>query len=132
VTAASPLRYKKTIVEEKTVEIELTRSALLEVFTYGLAALPEVVPEDAEIFFRIPGGGDYSHMDISLDDKETVLMVRWTTRTGEVQTNPVTPEEHNAGERKACLAPHPSDPSRRCVMPAGHPYAHRDGLVAFP
>lgn len=35
------------------------------------------VPPNAEVTFRVPGGGDYSSTDVELDDKEQVISVRY-------------------------------------------------------
>ena len=35
------------------------------------------IPPDAEITVSIPGGGDYSNMDLALDDDRVVLNIRW-------------------------------------------------------
>lgn len=34
------------------------------------------IPDNAEVFVRVPGGGDWSNTDLNLDD--TRLVVRWT------------------------------------------------------
>ena len=52
-----------TSVTKKTI----TRKQLIEAFN---------LPENAEIYFSVPGGGDYSNMDLDLDER-TGITVRY-------------------------------------------------------
>lgn len=36
------------------------------------------IPDNAKVFIHVPGGGDYSNMDLDVDE-ETPLQVSWET-----------------------------------------------------
>ncbi len=60
---------------EIRTRIEFTRTEILD-------ALKRVrdIPPDATVHVHVPGGGDFSNMDLDLDDNETPLVVTFTTR----------------------------------------------------
>lgn len=60
---------KKRIVREvnTTIEAEITEEEIRAAFS---------LPEDAEIFMEIPGGGDWSNEDLAVDKKRP-LKARW-------------------------------------------------------
>lgn len=35
------------------------------------------VPDNAQVTFQVPGGGDYSNCEVDLDDEEQVVSVRY-------------------------------------------------------
>jgi len=54
------------------------------IMTFNASALREAlnaaganIPPGADITVRIPGGGDYSNMDLELDNQNVVLDIRW-------------------------------------------------------
>lgn len=53
--------------------IQVTRSTLLAAIRQSGIE----VPDDAEVTFRVPGGGDYSNMDVELDNSSTFVSVRY-------------------------------------------------------
>jgi hypothetical protein len=63
-----------TVRITKTHEHEISGECLRHMLS-GLLGKP--VPSDAEITVRVPGGGDYSHSD--LDINEHPITVTWTT-----------------------------------------------------
>lgn len=70
--------YKGPIFEEhesgkRPMIVVVSRSTLI-------AAIRDAgikVPVDADVTFRVPSGGDYSGVDVELDDKEQVISVRY-------------------------------------------------------
>jgi hypothetical protein len=58
--------------------MDIGRSHLLWIVNHRLRTegKPEL-PPDTEITLRVPGGGDYSNEDVSLDDKSQILTFRW-------------------------------------------------------
>jgi hypothetical protein len=63
----------QSTVTTKRHTLTITREKLV-----GLLATAGVeVPKDADIFVEVPGGGDWSHMDLDID--QSPINIRFTT-----------------------------------------------------
>lgn len=56
-------------------EITLDRDALLKLLREQLH-----IPENADVYFQVPGGGDWSNTSVDVDD-ENPIHVKWTVTT---------------------------------------------------
>lgn len=75
-----PEGYQPAIFEEQPLEKRKTPMVILVSRSTLLAAIRDAgidVPSNAEVTFRVPGGGDYSSTDVALDDREQVISVRY-------------------------------------------------------
>ena len=61
---------KRTV--ESEFEINLTPAEIRQM----LADQGHIIPASASIFIRVPGGGDWSNMDLDVD-KDRPVIVRW-------------------------------------------------------
>jgi hypothetical protein len=71
-----PIRTVTRTRTDKTTRIELDANALHRL----LAAAGHDVPQDALIYFRVPGGADWSNTDIDIDGQHPVHIC-WTETT---------------------------------------------------
>ncbi len=71
----------KTITTSKYT-LALTGKDIVMLLRGEFTAVPEVpmpdVPANAKVSFHVPGGGDWSHVDVSIDS-ETPIYVEWET-----------------------------------------------------
>lgn len=65
--------HTKTVVTRRT-HMEFERHDLLK----ALRALGYQIPDDADMFVQVPGGGDWSNTNLDIE-RDTNLHVRWTT-----------------------------------------------------
>lgn len=71
------LETKRTTEVTEDNILTLTGSELLGVVNHMLTAQGKPqVPPDAEVYVTIPGGGDYSNMDLDID-KDMPVKIRW-------------------------------------------------------
>ena len=56
-------------------EISIPRSTLLKALK-TIEWFPQKIPPDADIFMRVPGGGDWSNEDLSVDEEDTDLFLK--------------------------------------------------------
>lgn len=65
--------FSKTTFQRKTTKtLSLGKEALIFALRYSLN-----IPDDAKIFVKVPGGGDWSNTNLNIDD-DTPLIVEWT------------------------------------------------------
>jgi hypothetical protein len=65
----------------RTFTLDLSREMLLKVLREsGYAGLPD----DAQVFVEVPGGGDWSNTDLSIEQR-TPIRVRWIEVSEEVE-----------------------------------------------
>lgn len=62
--------------------IHITRQVLLD----AVRASGIDIPEDAQVTFRVPGGGDYSNCDVDLDEDHQKVTIRYYSPLSEVST----------------------------------------------
>lgn len=74
-----PIKVKTVTTVDRTLRIELTRDDILRL----LRADGYKIPNDADVEFRVPGGGDWSNMDVGIDE-ENPVSIRWKEKTVEV------------------------------------------------
>lgn len=68
------MKSSKFVTETISHHISLTRNDLLLILK-GEKKLD--IPNSADIFIRVPGGGDWSNTDLVLDNVNTGLEIRW-------------------------------------------------------
>lgn len=64
----------KTVTTTQTSDIEIDADGIREL----LRAAGHEIPDDARIYFAVPGGADWSNTDIDID-KMHPLRVEWST-----------------------------------------------------
>lgn len=77
------LNVTKTITTRRQIRLEIHRAHIIQMVKelgYGL------IPKDARIFVDVPGGGDWSNMELNIDDDRPVV-VTWSEVTMEEQGN---------------------------------------------
>lgn len=73
--------FKQTAVTRTTITREYNREQLIQLlFPNGME---HIETSSIEIMVPIPGGGDYSNMDLEIDDRSP-LTVRFTTVREEI------------------------------------------------
>ena len=70
----NPLQMTRVIRD--SFQLKIPKAALVDLLNGKRVPLPDI-PQDAEVFVRVPSGGDYSGTSLSLDD-EVVLEITWT------------------------------------------------------
>lgn len=68
------MQQTRSSVTKLTREIKLSRQDLIALLHH------EDIPINADIFITVPGGGDWSGMDVDISEK-TPVIVRWVTTT---------------------------------------------------
>lgn len=77
---ASIIQTVRTTVER---EIHLNNEDLILAINQELKSQgAAVIPPEAEIYFSVPGGGDWSNTDIDIDD-QCPIKIKWTEVTEE-------------------------------------------------
>lgn len=74
----SKIEVKTRKATTETHELRLTGSAIREL----LANSGVHVPQGASVYVAIPGGGDWSNTDLSIEG-DTAIEIRWTETTHE-------------------------------------------------
>lgn len=67
------IKEKSTVEKVLVVDPEDLKAALLDYFQYRLD--DDEIGEYAEFYFEVPGGGDYSNCELTVD--ESPLKIRW-------------------------------------------------------
>lgn len=59
--------------------IQLTKTTIMELVNAELErrGQPQLNPLLAQVTVPVPGGGDWSNMDLSLNDDQAVVEIRW-------------------------------------------------------
>jgi hypothetical protein len=72
----------KRVIQEE-YELKLNREALISLLANEDVTDATYVPNDAEIFVQIPGGGDYSGEPLAITERCPIIL-RWKVRKEEV------------------------------------------------
>lgn len=61
------------------MRMELTKDNILELLNHyrGEELLVGSIPKNAEITTRVPSGGDYSGVELELDNSKQLLVINW-------------------------------------------------------
>ena len=65
----------------QTTKIEVSNSTLLSLLRTKMPSIPAT----AKLYVRVPGGGDYSNTNLSLDEQH--LIVEWDTKENDTTVN---------------------------------------------
>lgn len=76
---------KRSVTTTQRVTARITGKDLVDLINRELVAngTPEtdIIPKDAEVFVRVPGGADWSNEDLDIDNHP--IQVQWTRTTTE-------------------------------------------------
>lgn len=72
------MKTEKTTVHRETTKVTLAREDVIKL----LRGTGCNVPEDAQVKFHVPGGGDYSNMALDVDESSPIE-VEWTIEDGD-------------------------------------------------